>query len=348
MSEVGPIYRKVLTILNDFEFGDHQPRENILERFLLQASAELQNNQKNNEVSATFTQILYFCLQHKCGSKIDSLISKYLEDLFQTWNLNESNKELIKKVILFKNLDFHKHYSKQLNQTLFKIIDKKTSTLYHSSYSNPYLATLKPWFEEKLCKFYLLLGDDSSSLPEKMSIFSDYLLISIAKIRTKELFEIIADFPDSMVSIKELKDCSSNSPESQIHIGKSFQSVLLKRLLHPGASTNQILDMYISMIRALRIIDSSDLLLNFIATPIRAYLKNRKDTVQCIVHSLSQGNDSDLHLELKKGSSLEYADDEENDEIVEFWEPKKRNPELTTDAQRGGMDVLALLVSIYG
>lgn len=35
--------------------------------------------------------------------------------------------------------------------------------------------------------------------------------------------------------------------------------------------------------------DPSDLLLNFIAAPVRAYLKGRKDTVQCVVSSLGQG-----------------------------------------------------------
>jgi anaphase-promoting complex subunit 2 len=125
--------------------------------------------------------------------------------------------------------------------------------------------------------------------------------------------------------------------------------VLRKRLLHPGATTTQILDMYVSMIRVFRIIDSSDLLLNHVATPIREYLKNRKDTVHCIVSSLSQGKESDLLSELKKGDSLEYGVDEDYEDIVctENWQPRKRNPEFK-DTGFTGLDILTLLVSIYG
>lgn len=46
------------------------------------------------------------------------------------------------------------------------------------------------------------------------------------------------------------------------------------------------------MIRALRVLDSSDLLLNFVAAPVRAYLMGRKDTVRCVVSSLTQSKDS--------------------------------------------------------
>jgi anaphase-promoting complex subunit 2 len=55
------------------------------------------------------------------------------------------------------------------------------------------------------------------------------------------------------------------------------------------------------MIRALRVLDPSDLVLNFIAAPVRTYLMERKDTVRCIVSSLTKNKDSDLHGELVKG-----------------------------------------------
>jgi anaphase-promoting complex subunit 2 len=69
----------------------------------------------------------------------------------------------------------------------------------------------------------------------------------------------------------------------------------------------------VSMIHALRIIDSSDLLLNFVALPIRAYLMRRKDTVRCIVSSLTASKDSELHVELRRGGSLEYGVDEDDE-----------------------------------
>lgn len=74
-----------------------------------------------------------------------------------------------------------------------------------------------------------------------------------------------------------------------------FRAAICKRLLHSGASTNQIIEMYIAMIRALRVLDPSDLVLNFIAAPVRTYLMDRRDTVRCIVSSFTKNKDSDLH-----------------------------------------------------
>lgn len=54
-------------------------------------------------------------------------------------------------------------------------------------------------------------------------------------------------------------------------------------------------------------------------------------------------------MELKRGESLAYGQDKDYEEPVcqENWEPRKRNPELSDDGF-SGLDILALLVSIYG
>jgi anaphase-promoting complex subunit 2 len=42
--------------------------------------------------------------------------------------------------------------------------------------------------------------------------------------------------------------------------------------------------------QALRVLDPSDVLLEAVAKPVRAYLQARKDTVRCIVTSLTDEN----------------------------------------------------------
>ena len=64
-----------------------------------------------------------------------------------------------------------------------------------------------------------------------------------------------------------------------------------KRLLHPGADTRDIWTQYVSTIRCLRIIDPPGVLLFKVADPIRRYLRERPDTIRCIVASLV-GDDS--------------------------------------------------------
>jgi anaphase-promoting complex subunit 2 len=56
-----------------------------------------------------------------------------------------------------------------------------------------------------------------------------------------------------------------------------------------------------------------------------------------------------LHGELRKGGSLEYGADEDDEEKGpgDHWEPRQRDIDLSGVGVRG-LDVLALLVSIYG
>ena len=171
---------------------------------------------------------------------------------------------------------------------------------------------------------------------------------SLSRLRASELFEIVMEFPDSLEAIRELKTAATVANNLSL-VGHAFRATINKRLLHLGATTSQILDMYVSMIKALRIIDSSDLLLNFIAAPIRRYLVIRKDTVRCIVQSLIEGEGSDLHSELRRGGPLEYLPDSDDEDggPGHAWEPRSRNSELAESGSHG-LDSLALLVSIYG
>ena len=47
---------------------------------------------------------------------------------------------------------------------------------------------------------------------------------------------------------------------------------------------------------------------------------------------------------------MEYGHDRDFEEAVciEHWTPRKRNPDLVHETGQSGLDVLALLVSIYG
>lgn len=66
----------------------------------------------------------------------------------------------------------------------------------------------------------------------------------------------------------------------------SLIRVLLHRLLHPGASTLEILQIYISSIRVFALLDPKGVLIDRISRPIRRYLRDREDTVKVIVTGL--------------------------------------------------------------
>ena len=127
--------------------------------------------------------------------------------------------------------------------------------------------------------------------------------------RTREIFDIIIDYPDSMGALQDLRvsrsssnlrifwfslphrtactawtnaqissdlcgNCESPFDLSNFHFRKTDDRTRnFKRLLHPGAETKLILQQYVSTIKCLRIIDPPGVLLYKVADPIRRYLR---------------------------------------------------------------------------
>ena len=97
---------------------------------------------------------------------------------------------------------------------------------------------------------------------------------TLCKLRTKELFGIVTDFPDSSPALDDLKTCLARTHQHR-QLVAALREAFAQRLLHPGANTAQILDVYISAIKSLRLLDSSGVLLEAISEPIKEYLRKR-------------------------------------------------------------------------
>jgi anaphase-promoting complex subunit 2 len=176
--------------------------------------------------------------------------------------------------------------------------------------------------------------------------------------RTLEIFELVAEYPDSQLAVEELKEVLEITKMHQ-EIASALKSALIRRLNHPGASTSQIIDMYINVIKVFRELDPSDRLLQVVAEPVRTYLRKRQNTVRCIITSLTDAEmGGDLYEELRRQDArpLEEvqvdSDDEEEPPDME-WQPppplnKQRETFLGSGSKSGGGDILSMLVSIYG
>ena len=110
-------------------------------------------------------------------------------------------------------------------------------------------------------------------------------LTSLGALRVDELFDIIVDWDATKSGIDDLKHYITN-PATRTYLTSNFNNVLSTRLLHPGASTTEILQLYISIIRAFRRLDPKGVLLDRVARIIRRYLRDRDDTVKVIVTGL--------------------------------------------------------------
>ncbi|KAL4979022.1 hypothetical protein BDW66DRAFT_116561 [Aspergillus desertorum] len=107
----------------------------------------------------------------------------------------------------------------------------------------------------------------------------------LGALRIGELFDVIVEWPASSGAIEDLRQFATH-PAGRHHLTQSFVAALNRRLLHPGASTVEILQVYISIIRAFNLLDPKGVLLDRIARPIRRYLRDRDDTVKAIVGGL--------------------------------------------------------------
>ena len=76
--------------------------------------------------------------------------------------------------------------------------------------------------------------------------YKDMSIGRLAELRTNELFDIVVDWPNSSGALDDLRTAIT-TPQRRLHLTDVFAKTLSERLLHPGASTLQILQTYISM-----------------------------------------------------------------------------------------------------
>lgn len=235
-----------------------------------------------------------------------------------------------------------------------------------SDYENSWFESLKEW-ENKIVQPWLqsLFSSETHHNLDLVTTM-DPVARSFVKVRMEEIFDMVAEFPDSFLAIQELQIVLA-SLRQKMHgqVADALRETLIRRLNHTGANTLQIIDVYINTIKVLRILDPTDQLLTLVAEPVRQYLQGRQDTVRCIIASLTNAEQGgDLYDELKRQDAKPLEDvtldsDDEGDCLPDYlndqnlWQPPPSIHQTHTSfLERGGggrnSDILAMLVSIYG
>lgn len=106
----------------------------------------------------------------------------------------------------------------------------------------------------------------------------------LATLRTHELFDIVLHWPESRGGLEDLRSAVT-TPQRRLQLTDAFSAALQRRLLHPGRSTLDILQTYISMIRTFHALDSK-VLLDRVAHALQLYLCQRDDAVRIVVTGL--------------------------------------------------------------
>ncbi|CAI9738201.1 anaphase-promoting complex subunit 2-like [Octopus vulgaris] len=187
------------------------------------------------------------------------------------------------------------------------------------------------------------------SLKEFKDTLRQYMYENYAGTLIDQLFSIIIDYPESEPAILDLKNCLMKT-DLRSHLVISLKDALENRLLHPGVNTSNILAAYISAIRALRVLDPAGVILELVCEPVQKYLRDRDNTVRCIVSSLTEEGVNELSDELIRG--LPHIVDDNaasDDEDWNKWIPDPVDADPTSMSKvRRTSDIISMLVNIYG
>ena len=217
---------------------------------------------------------------------------------------------------------------------------------------------LQQWLDDEVKPRFaairdLCLRDDSRSLSEQSAPMSDsdsaehgsgqvawqhqldyQLDKAVCLTRAGQLFDLVAMYPASSAALDDLR-LSLQAADQRLSVATTLSSSLQMRLLHPGAHTRDIIQMYVHLVRALREMDPTGVVLSRVVSPLRRYLRGRKDTVLVIVASML-GDDPEFTL-LK--DELERADNEEQEQEEQGGNKRRRRPRRslqTAGAPAGG------------
>ncbi|ESK86927.1 anaphase-promoting complex subunit 2 [Moniliophthora roreri MCA 2997] len=221
-------------------------------------------------------------------------------------------------------------------------------------WAKPMLESLRTWMSDKIVPWMLLMyargatstEDARAMLQNVGSRFDFHMAKTLCDLRTKEIFDIIIDFPESSGALNDLKECLQRV-DQRAALVQALRKANRKRLLHPGADTRLILSQYVATIKCLRIVDPPGVLLFKVADPIRRYLRERPDTIRCIVANLvgDDGGDGDSLVDgdepvqpLQQPELEDYTDPN--------WEPEPIDAGPDFRANKPS-DVISTLVSIY-
>ncbi|KAF1956477.1 hypothetical protein CC80DRAFT_525344 [Byssothecium circinans] len=141
--------------------------------------------------------------------------------------------------------------------------------------------------------------------PAQLKMWQEMALARLGRERVGGLFDFVINWDQSMGAILDLKEYLKLDGAKE-HLKSSFSQQVSRRLLHPGATTTYILNVYISIIRAFHRLEPKGVLLQSVARPIRRYLKEREDTARIIISSLLIDVDDEASSKFASNSELSY------------------------------------------
>ena len=210
------------------------------------------------------------------------------------------------------------------------------------------LKELRTWVEDYFARFIVevlvilqpapLHHDNASPIQSQVTLadvtnWQRKAVRDLGSLRIKEMFDIVIGWESNESNNRgAIEDLTPylKTPAARSHLTNALSQEISTRLLHPGASTTEILQVYICIVRAFAYLEPKGVLLDRVARPIRRYLQDRADTIKIIVGGLLADPDAekdnpdalaDLAIELNTISDISGEDDDGEDWDDVTWMP---------------------------
>ncbi|KAK9237659.1 hypothetical protein V1525DRAFT_403411 [Lipomyces kononenkoae] len=237
---------------------------------------------------------------------------------------------------------YHKFMPRYISQKYARIWEQEQSV-------EPLMVELKNLIYGPISRCISALIRRDEFLEARLYEFATECLV---KLGVEEMFDIVIYFPDSTPALGYLKTCM-RTQEHRAQLVAAFQNACQARLLHCGANTSDIISFYMSTIRAFKLLEPRGVLLDKVSRSIRRYLRDREDTVKCIVNGMLEVEDantgdlSELSKELASASSTQSAgsvDDNDYSDMNWVPDPVDAAPDFRN---KRSSDFIGSLLSLY-
>lgn len=393
ISSVHAEFREMRIQLEDLDNQIRFEHSTMIRRFVLKSRAILESG-----VSSSFPNAVYLLLRGESSVK-DSGSQEHLAYLKN--RANETNFLCTQ----LADLGFSMAVDDAISWVVFETIDELVSERTEGQLNAKALPTLRayvdnfvvPWISKVLpspfssSSLYVQPGEavdmdiDTEDVRERYlrqwkKRLSFHLHMSVGRIRINQLLRLIDQFPQSLPAVEDLKDCIL-STDLKAFVTIALKEQFTQKMLNAGTVTSDILKQYVNMIRALRFLDPSDVILESVSDPVHEYLRRRPDTVRCIVSDMT--GDGELYQELERGRSRRKLEgdgnaqtdqvehisptswDQDQDDLLSVdgdldanlrfdveaynnWEPEPIDAPSRNGQWRSGGDAITTLVAIYG
>jgi anaphase-promoting complex subunit 2 len=186
-------------------------------------------------------------------------------------------------------------------------------------------------------------------------------VLSLVRKRTDNLFDYVKVWPASKGALLDIKEqITTGSTLEKASLCTAFIRQVQQRILHAGATTVEVLSIYVNVIHAFKLLDARGVLLDKVAGPLRSYLRSRDDTVTVIAASfladidmegnLSGENNDKVCVDIARAAQTSSLEDTASDRGLN-WDDMEWVPDPidagTSHKYNKSEDVLSYILGLF-